>query len=247
MFRRLANIIKGFFGLFISGLEKQNPEALLEVEKENLRRQIGEFNKGLAGHAALCERLMSQVKAESAEITELTAKTSAHLKAGNRKLAGEYALRLQKVKSSHQENVSQMEVAEKTYEELKRARDVAVTTAREKIESLKRTISETKMHKAMAELNEMAAGMVTEIGGSGDTLNRLEEALREEKEQAAGRSRVARDSIDTTELKAMEAERDALSEMALADFAAEVGIVLEGDAAAGGGGSSPTLENEKTM
>ena len=39
LFRRIANIFRGFLGLFISGLERQNPEALLEVEKENLRRQ----------------------------------------------------------------------------------------------------------------------------------------------------------------------------------------------------------------
>lgn len=247
MFRRLANLIRGFFGLFVSGLEKQNPEALLEVEKENLRQQISEYNKGLAAHAAMCERLMSQVSREEKEIRELTAKTSAHLKAGNRKLAGEYALRLQKIKEDHTGNVEQLKEAEKTYEELKRARDVAVTAARDKIESLKRDISETKIAKATAELNEMAAGMINEIGGAGDTLNRLGEMVREEKEKAAGRARVARDSIDTTELGQMEAERGALEELALADFAAEAGIVMEGEDSGGAEGEAPAAEEEKTM
>src|SRR5688572_4550336 len=40
MFKRLGNLIRGFFGLAVTNLEKQNPEALLEVEKENLRTQI---------------------------------------------------------------------------------------------------------------------------------------------------------------------------------------------------------------
>ena len=111
MFRRIGNLIRGFFGLFISGLERQNPEALLEVEKENLRKQISEYNKGLAAHAAMCERLISQVKREETEIRDLTAKTAAHLKAGNRKLAGEYALRLQKIKQGHTTNVEQLEAA----------------------------------------------------------------------------------------------------------------------------------------
>jgi phage shock protein A len=249
MFKRIGNLIRGFFGLFISGLEKQNPEALLEVEKENLRKQISEYNKGLAAHAALCERLMSQVKREESELRDLTAKATAHLKAGNRKLAGEYALRLQKLKSEHAENVAQMEAAEKTYEELKRAREVAVKAARDKIESLKRDLDATRIAKATAELNEMAAGMINEIGGSGDTLNRLEEMVREEKDKALGRSRVARDSIDSTELRTMESERQALEELALADFAAESGIVLDG-----GGGDAvitestpPTAEGEKAM
>lgn len=245
MFKRIGNLIRGFFGLFVSGLEKKNPEALLEVEKENLRTQISEYNKGLAAHAALCERLISQVERESKEIRELTAKASAHLKAGNRKLAGEYALRLQKLKEDHAGNVDQLEDAEKTYEELKRARDVAVKAARDKIESLKRGIDETRIAKATAELNEMAAGMINEIGGAGDTLNRLEGIVREEREAAKGRARVAKDSIDTTELKEMEAERSALEELALADFAAEAGIVLDSEAASAD--PSATAEDEKTM
>lgn len=229
--------------MFVSDLERKNPEALLEVEKENLRKQISEYNKGLARHAGLCERLMSQVKRESKEMKELTAKTSAHLKAGNRKLAGEYALRLQKLKEDHGANVEQMEQAEKTYEELKNARDVAVKNARDKIESLKQDINETKIAKATAELNEMAAGMIGEIGGSGDTLDRLEEMVREEKELAKGKARVARDSMDTTELKQMEAERTALEEMALADFAAEAGIVVDDEEA----DTSSEAEEEKAM
>ncbi len=227
MFKRLSNLIKGFFGLFVSGMEKKNPEALLEVEKENLRKQISEFNNGLAAHAGLCERLMSQVKKEDQEIKELTAKTTAHLKTGNKKLAGQYALRLQKVKGEVEENRQQLKDAETTYKELLNARDVAKRSVEEKIAALKKDISDMKMDTAMADLNEMAAGMIGEIGGSGDTLNRLEEMVREEKDEAAGRARVAKDSIDTTELKEMEAEQDAMEDMALADFAAEAGIVMD--------------------
>ena len=93
-----------------------------------------------------------------------------------------------------------------------------------------------KMNTAMAELNEMAASMVGNIGGSGDTLNRLEEMVSEEKDKAAGRARVARDSIDTGDLKELEAEQDAMEDMALADFAAEAGIVIDngGEVSEGG-------------
>jgi len=118
MFKRLGNIIKGFFSLFIGGLEKKNPEALLENEKENLRKQIAEFNKGLASHAGLVERLITRVKKLNKEEEELRAKTTANLKAGNRALAGELALKLKKVDSEHQEVSVQMEDAEKRYKEL---------------------------------------------------------------------------------------------------------------------------------
>lgn len=227
MFKRLGNIIKGFFGLFVGGLEKKNPEALLEVEKENLRKQISEFNKGLANHAGLVERLITQAKKLGREEEELRAKTGANLKAGNRGAAAEYALKLKTSEKEHDEVQVQLEDSEKRYQELLQARDVTVKEAKKKIEQLARDIDDMKLQKATAELNEMAAGMVTEIGGAGDTLNRLEGIVEEERTKAAGRARVAKDALDLGDINDKAAEQDALAEMALAEFAAAEGIEME--------------------
>ena len=62
-----------------------------------------------------------------------------------------------------------------------KARDVAVQTARAKIESLKGAINDMRMNQAMAEIHEMASGMISSIGGAGDTLNRLHEMVEEER------------------------------------------------------------------
>jgi phage shock protein A len=110
---------------------------------------------------------------------------------------------------------------------LLKARDVAVASARAKIESLRSSISDLKMKKAMAELTEMASGMISTIGGSGDTLDRLQTMVEEERTKAAGRARVARDSMDMSGVQLKEAEQSALADQALADFAAKEGIALE--------------------
>src|SRR5215470_5289760 len=227
MFQRLSNLIRGFFSLFISGLERQNPEALLEVEQENLRKQIGQYNQGLTSHAGLCERLIAQVKQLESEQRDLRAKTTANLRAGNREAAAQYALRLQTIERELEENRTQMEQAEKTYRDLVKARDVAITAARNKIESLKSGITDLKMKRAMAELTEMASGMITTIGSSGETLDRLHNIVEEERSKAAGRVRVARDTLDTSGLVVKEAEQKALADQALADFAAKEGIALD--------------------
>jgi phage shock protein A len=221
MFRRIANLFKGFVSLFISGMERENPEALLEVEQENLRKQIGKFNSGLAAHAGLVERLIAQVRKLESDQADLRAKTAANLKLGNREAAGQYALRLQTVERELDENRKQMEQAETTYKELVRARDVAISIARSKIESLKSGISDLKMKRAMAEITEMASGMVTDIGGSGETLNRLETIVNEERYKAAGKVRVAVDSLDMHDVHIKEAEQNALAEQALAQFEAK--------------------------
>ena len=231
MFQRFLNLLRAFGNLFITGMEKRNPEALLALEQENLREQIASYNKGLAAHAGLAERIMGQVRKLEGEQRDLRAKATAHLRAGNKQAAGQYALRLQTVERELEENRRQLAQAEETYKNLVKARDVAVQAARAKIEALKGAITDMRMKQAMAEMNEMAAGMVSEIGGSGDTLNRLHEMVEEERTLAAGRARVARDAMDMSQVVVKEAELEALADQALADFAAKEGIALEGSAA----------------
>jgi phage shock protein A len=227
MFNRIVNLFKAFLNLFVRDMERRNPEALLELEKENLREQIANYNRGLASHAGLAERLMSQVRKLENEERDLRAKTTAHLSAGNRDAAGQYALRLQTVQRELTENRRQLEQAEQTYQELVKARDVAVSTAKAKIESLKGAIADMRMKQAMAEMHEMASGMVGEIGGAGETLNRLHEMVEEERTLAAGKARMARDALDLSEIRVKEAEMHALADQALADFAAKEGLSLK--------------------
>ena len=125
------------------------------------------------------------------------------------------------------ENRTQLESAEATYKELLRARDVSVKAAQAKIEALKSGLTDLKIKRATAELNEMASGMISQIGGSGDTLDRLHDMVEEEREKAGGRARVARDSLHSTDIDMQESEQKALADQALADFAAKEGLALE--------------------
>jgi len=241
MLKRIMNLIRGFLGLFITGMEKSNPKALLEVEKENLRKQMGRFNEQLANHAGFCERLMRQVKNLENQERDLAAKAAAHLKAGNTSAAGQYALQLRTVKEQLEENRVQLTDAEKTYKDLEKTRDVTVSEAKAKIEKLSRMISETELLEAQAELQEMSATMVGTIGGSGDTLNRVEEYLSERRDKAAGRA--AKGSIDMSGVEIKAGEQEALAQQALAEFAASYGLEMPGGAARGA--PAPTAEAQQ--
>jgi phage shock protein A len=227
MLRRLVQLFRGWFGQSVSTLEKRNPGALLELEKAQLRKQIANYNQGLASHAALCERLMSQVRNLETEERQLRASTTAQIRAGNRSAAAESALRLQTARSQLAENRKQMEQAETTYKELLRAREVSVRAAQEKLEKLKQNIDDLKVRRATAEMTEMTAAMSAKLGSSGDTMERLAKMVDEERQLAAGRTRVARDSMPAGAAALKENEHRALAEQALADFAAEENIALE--------------------
>jgi phage shock protein A len=233
MWRRIANLFKGFLSLFISGIERENPRALIEAEKENLRKQIARFNDNLATHAGFCERLMRQVKNLEAQERDLAAKAAANLKVGNRAAAGQYALQLKTVKEQLDENRSQLAAAEETFKKLVKARDISVRDAHAKIETLKRMLTETEMLEAQAELQEMANGMISTIGSGGDTINRVEEYLTERRDKAAGKARVSASTIDSSKVELLEAEQAALADAALGEFAAAYGLEVPGGKAAG--------------
>ena len=128
-----------------------------------------------------------------------------------------------------------------------KSRDVSVRDAQDKIEKLKRMMTETEMLEAQAELQEMATGMVTSIGGSGDTLNRVEEYLTERRDKAAGKARVAASSIDTGKVELMEAEQQALADAALTEFAAAYGLEAPPEPVKAAEGATPAPPAAKEM
>lgn len=222
--KRLLNLIKAFFGMFVSGLEKNNPEALLELEKENLRTQIAAFNNGLAEHAGLVENLAARAKKLDTEENDLRLKIKALIQADKRELAAQLAVRLQSVDKEHDEVVEQLTSSETKYKELTKARDISVKAAKEKMENLTKDIKGLKIDNAAANLTEMANGMISQIGSGADNLNRISGIVEEQRTKAAGRLRVAKDSADISTIAEMEAANNTVAEIALAQFEAEMGL-----------------------
>ena len=67
MFARIGRLFRGFFGLFISGLEEANPEALMEAARQEFRTKMTQYNLALAKMAGVAERLKSQVNIKAAQ------------------------------------------------------------------------------------------------------------------------------------------------------------------------------------
>lgn len=215
---RVWNVTRGLSAKFVSYFERRNPEALLEIEKENLRALIGRFNQGLVSHAALSERLITQTSRGEREAGDLTTKTTALFNAGEREAAARYALRLKEVNARLAEDRKQLETAEETYRQLVSTREAAIAEARAKIELVRRQIGDLKVKRALADLEGMANAMIGGLGSAGDSLNRLHEMVEEEREKASARVRVASVHVEPGELRAREAEQRALASDALADF-----------------------------
>ena len=123
---RQWNLLRGLLSRFVSFFESRNPIALLELEQENLRKRIMEFNSGLVGHAAASERLASQVKRGEKKLSDSATRIKALLKAGEREAAARLALERHNVEAQLHEDTRQRERAETTFRQLVETRDAAV-------------------------------------------------------------------------------------------------------------------------
>ncbi len=216
--RRIINVWRAVVGSGLTNLEVNNAESMLELEREDLRRRVGQYNLGLAGYAAISEKLKTDIKRLTHERGQLEPKLQARLTAGDRVTAGRHALRIETIDAQLAQQQAQLVETEATYGELTRAREVALVAARDRIESLKRELGDLRVQESLADLNEMAAGMQGAMGLSDGTIERLQQGIADKRNHAAGRARVARDAIDTEDARVREAEQQALAEAALARF-----------------------------
>ena len=216
--KRIMNLIRGFFGSFVSDMEKSNPKILLEAETENLQKHIARYNENLANQAAMTDRLMRQIQALEKREIKLAKQTATLLSGQQRELAGKTALELKTVREQLEENRRQLEMAEQNFKQLIQTRDAAIAEARQKIEKIRKLITETEMLEAQAELQQMAAPKNAAMSGPAETLNRLENYLEERRSQATGKIILTTQTASSETNKAEQAAEQLLAEEALQEF-----------------------------
>jgi phage shock protein A len=215
---RGANVLRGLLSSVVLWFERKNPEALLENERENLRRLIGQFNAGLVSHAAIAERLAGQIRSGEAKAAALARRIGALVSSGDREAAGREALEHKSVEAQLSEDRKQFAEAEESYRSLVKRRDRAVAETRSRIEGVRRQIGDLKVKRAIADLEGMAKALIGDIDGNGASLSRLEEMVGEEREKATARARVAQSEAGMLGTQMSEAAEAALAETALEEF-----------------------------
>src|SRR5205823_1241918 len=125
IFARLGRLVRGFFGLFISGLEERNPEALMDAAKQDFRNKMALYNSALARMAGIAERLKSQIKTKSIKAEDLARRIMANHRAGNLELAGSLARELQELKTDLEHDTSELSDTEEAYQNNLRQAKVA--------------------------------------------------------------------------------------------------------------------------
>ena len=228
MFARIGRLVRGFFSLFISGIEEANPEALMAAARDEFRAKMAQYNMALARMAGVAERLKGQVKAKTVKAQDLERRILANHSAGNMELAGALARELQELKETeeaYQNNLRQAKLVQREFED--------------KVRRLEKQLSQVQIKEAQAEAAAALGNTAFKVGDLGDTLKDVEGVLEKRYEVSAGKARVAKDMVNMAEIQEKEGERKALEQNALAEFLASQGVQTTGTSA-----SAPSAEKQ---
>jgi len=221
---RLSRLFRGFLGLFISGLEERNPEALMEAARQEFRSKITQYNAALAQMAGVAERLKNQIKSKTTRAQDLERRILANHHAGNLELAGALARELQDLKADLGVDTNELQETESAYQGNLRQAKLSQREFEEKINKLQKQLSQVKIKEAQAEAAAALSSVAFKVGDLGDSMKTVEEVLAKRYERSAGKARVAADLVDMDKIQEKEAERKALEQTALAEFLASQGI-----------------------
>jgi len=224
MFARIGRLFRGFLGLFISGLEEANPEALMEAARTEFREKMTQYNLALARMAGVAERLKSQVKAKALRAEDLERRILANHRAGNLELAGTLARELQELKSDLTVDSQELKETEEAYDANLRQAKLAQREFEDKVRKVEKQLSQVKIKEAQAEAASALSNVAFKVGDLGDTMKTVDEVLQKRYEVSAGKARLARDMVDMDAVQEKENERKALEQVALAEFLASQGI-----------------------
>jgi phage shock protein A len=224
MFARIGRLLRGFMGLFISGIEEANPEALMEAARQEFRQKMTQYNLALAKMAGVAERLKSQVSSKAARAQDLERRILANHRAGNMELAGSLARELQELKADLAVDTQELKETDEAYQANMRQAKLAQREFEDKVRKLEKQLSQVKIKEAQAEAASALTSVAFKVGDLGDTMKTVEDVLQKRYEVSAGKARVAKDMVDMESIEEKENERKALEQVALAEFLASQGI-----------------------
>ena len=224
MFSRIGRLVRGFFSLFITGIEQANPEALMAAARDDFRAKMAQYNMALARMAGVAERLKGQVKTKAGRATDLERRVIANHSAGNMELAGSLARELQELKADLGTDTEELKETEEAYQANLRQAKLVQREFEDKVRKLEKQLSQVQIKEAQAEAATALSNVAFKVGDLGDTMKTVEEVLQKRYEVSAGKARVARDMVDMDAVVEKENERKALEQNALAEFLAAQGI-----------------------
>lgn len=219
---RLANLWRGFLGLFIGGLERENPEAVYEAAIQARQNQYQKLMKAVSGIVYLRNKQQKDLETRTADLKEVTTQIPIAVQQGEEALA----LQLIEKKNTLTVDVERIksELAASAQDAEKHKNDLL--NFQGEIEKLKREretmLARNASAKTRIAINEQLSGM--SVDADIKALDHVRESIAKTEAQANLTSEVSGSSFDSKMRKIKDAAKASTAQAELDQYKIQLGI-----------------------
>ena len=221
MFKRLARMVRSFFGFFISVAE--DPELILEQNIRDMNDQVPRMNESIAMVKANVTLLEKEEARYKAELSDLTAKVKASIQAGRDDLAGHFAVRLEQLRGAFARTQGQLETARAAYD---KALNVKTAFLREKERRTHEAMNAIRDYRRSQWQKKVADAMEQfEVAGISQTHDEMVGKIEQTTAVNEARMEMALGNVDPQRFKIEEEAEKLRANELVKQFKAEMGLL----------------------
>ena len=199
LFSRLGSMIRGFFGLFVGGLEERNPDALLEDIKNQIDKARKEAEQQIIDIQTNAELIKIEMKNAERNLNAVKARIETAQKQGDKELLVELLMQEEECQATFDTHKQTYESAMAEVAKIREDYKIFESEMNAKINELRTLKSQAKMAALKESINSMNAQYTSKnnrIGKVNESMERARELVNKKTARAN-----AIESLNNTDLE----------------------------------------------
>jgi len=199
LFSRLISLIRGFFGLFIGGVEKRNPELLFEDIKNQINKARKQAEQQILDIQTNAELIKIEMKNAEKNLNTIRARVEAARKQGDKELLVELLMQEEEYQAVYETHKATYESAIAEVEKIREDYKIFESEMNAKLNELRTLKSQAKMAQLRENINSLNAKYTsrsTVIGKVNENMERARELVNMQNARANAVESLSDTNID---------------------------------------------------
>jgi len=199
-FSRLGRIIRGFFGLFVSEIEKANPDALFEDIKNQIERARREANDQIIDIQTNAELIKVEMKQVEKNLQAVQAKIESVKAAGQKEALVELLMQEEEIQQVYEAHQSTYENASSEVAKIREDFKIFESEMNQKLEEVKSLKTQNKLASLKESINSINAKYTSKdnkVGEINEALEKARDMVNQKTARANAISSLKEEDIDS--------------------------------------------------
>lgn len=201
LFSRLGSIVRGFFGLFVGGLEEKNPDALFEDIKNQIDKARKQAEQQIVDIQTNAELIKIEVRNAERNLSAVRARIEAAQKQGDKDILVELLVQEEEIQATYETQKNTYDSAMADVARIREDYKIFESEMTAKLNELKTLKSQAKMAKLKENINSVNAKYTSNSNSIGSLNNSMDRARDLVNRQTARANAVESLSDTNTEMK----------------------------------------------